>query len=147
MSTTGEASTQAPEGAVAITAKDVLAQPAPEKFENIELWVVTSFGKSETVMIRPDIGESGKLQQSPLDGSFLGLMFEFHAGDKKNELTGRQFFSLGAGVSYKFAYHAMPVYKNGESPAEMEMKRRERVRVQLLEQKAAKLAEGLDDDA
>ncbi len=145
MSDAGESTREAPEGATSVTAKDVLAQAAPERYEDVELWVVTAFGKAETIMIRPSIGESGKLQQSPLDGSFLGLLFEFHAGDEANKLTGRQFFSLGPGISYKLAYHSMPVYKHGESPAEVEMKRRDKLKADRIATLAAQRDEHLDD--
>lgn len=142
-----ETSRTAPEGATPVTAADVQSVPVPERFEDIELWAVTSFGKTETITVRPDIGESAKLQQSPLDGSFIGLMFEFHAGDATNKLTGRQFFSLGPGVSYKVAHHNMPVYKAGNSPVEREMQRQDNEKAKRIAERAALLAEGLDEDA
>lgn len=135
-----------PDGVAAATAADVITLPTPERYEDVELWAVTSFGKSEVITVRPEIGDSAKLQQSPLDGSFIGLMFEFHAGDGKNEITGRQFFNLGPGISYKFAYHKMPHYKNGSSPAEIEMKRRAKVKEDRIAERAALLAQGLDED-
>lgn len=135
-----------PEGATSVTANDVVAAPVPERFEAVELWAVTSFGKTEVITVRPEIGESCKMQQSPLDGSFLAMLFEFHAGDDANKKTGQQFFSLGPGVSYKLAYHQMPIYKEGNSPAEIELARRQKERALAIERRAALLAQDLDED-
>lgn len=142
-----ETTTMPPEGATAVTAVDVLAQSTPERMEKVELWAIESAsGKTVTVMVRPENGESGKLQQSPLDGSFIGLIFEFHGGDK-NEVTGRQFFPIGPGMfNYAIAYHTMPHYKEGNSPAAIEMKRRAKLTEDKIAAKAALLAHGLDED-
>lgn len=142
----GEATTEVPEGAVAVTAKDVLSQPAPEKFEDVEYWrIVSSAGLAEAVRIRPSIGEKGELQVSPLDGSVLALKFEFKGGEK-NERTGRQFFPMNNVFHWDIAYVHEAVYKEGESPAEIELKRRAKARETRIEEKAAALAEGLDED-
>lgn len=142
-----EATTTAPDGAVSVTATDVISQGTPERFERVELWAIESAaGKSVTVLVRPENGESAKLQQSPLDGSFIGLMFEFHGG-VKNEVTGRQFFPIGPGMfNYSFAYHDMPHFKEGTSPAELELKRREKEKADRIEARARQLAAGLDED-
>jgi hypothetical protein len=146
MSTAGERTTQAPEGAVSVTAKDVIAVAVPDRFEDVEYWALkTTTGLTETLRIRKEIGEKGELQVSPLDGSVLGLKFEFHSGDAKNEVTGRRFVPVASLFYFDIAFHKDPVYKNGESPAEVELKRRQKLREQSIQERAAKLAENLDD--
>lgn len=142
----GERTAHAPEGAVAVTAKDVISTPVPDRFENVEYWLLkTTTGLTETLRVRTEIGEKGELQVSPLDGSLLGLKFEFHSGDEKNELTGRRFVPVASLFFFDIAYHKDAVYKNGESPAEIELKRRQKQRETTIQERAAKLAENLDD--
>lgn len=141
-----ETTAQTPEGAVAVTAKDVISQAVPERLEDVEYWLVkSSAGLVESVRIRPEIGEKAELHTSPLDGSVLGIRFLFKNGDAQNEISGRRYMPMQNIFHFDIAYHKDPVYKNGESPAEVELKRRARAREQSLQQRAAKLAEGLDD--
>lgn len=140
-----DTTTTPPEGATPITSADVISGPTPERYEDVELWVMTSTtGLKETVIIRPEKGESGKIQQSPLDGSFLSIKFEFHGGEK-NEKTGQQLFPFASLFNYAVAFHKLPIYKEGASPIDLELKRRENLKLMRIQERAAKLAEGLDD--
>lgn len=146
MSTAGEPSVTAPEGAVPVTAKDVVSQAVPERYEDVEYWLLkTPAGITETLRVRPEIGDKAKLQLSPLDQSVLGIHFEFRGGEK-NEVTGRRYVPMQSLFFYDQAFVKEAVYKNGESPADIELKRRAKLRETKIAIKAAKLNENLDDD-
>lgn len=136
----------APEGAVSVTAADVISPLVPERIEKVELWAMTSStGFKEVITVRPENGDVAAVQKSQFDGSLLAVHFEFHSGPK-NELSGRQYFPLGpGGYSYAIAFVEMPHYKEGDGPVQREMKRRDDARVKTIQERAAKLAEGLDD--
>lgn len=142
-----ETSVTPPEGAKAKTANDIVSQPVPERIEEVELWSFTSINgfTSEPIMMRPELGEKAVVQHSPLDGSFLGVLFELRSGDDRNEKTRRVFYPAGAGLyCFEQQFHKMPHYKPGDSPLEREMKRKADLKAQSLQEKAAKLAAGLD---
>lgn len=146
MSHAGEPVTAAPEGAVPVTAKDVISQAVPERYEAVEYWLLkTPAGITETLRVRPEIGDKAKLQLSPLDQSVLGIHFEFHGGEK-NEVTGRRYVPMQSLFFYDQAFVNEAVYKNGESPADVELKRRAKLRESQLALKAERLNENLNDE-
>jgi len=142
-----ETSATPPEGAKAVTANDVISQPVPERVEDVELWSFTSVTgfTLPPIMVRPENGEKANVLQSPLDNSFHGVLFELRDGTDKNEKTRRVYFPIGAGLyNFEQQFHKMPHYKAGDSPIEREMKLQKDKRDNSIQQKAARLAAGLD---
>jgi hypothetical protein len=142
-------SNKAPEGARAVTAKDVISKAEPVGVENIEYWLfVSPQGQKEVVRIRPDIGEKGEYHRSPLDGSVLGIRFVFKTGDQQNEVSGERYVPVSTGAVFFVDCGKVKenVYREGESPAELELKRRAAARAQSIQERAAKLNESLDED-
>jgi hypothetical protein len=119
----------------------------PDRYEEVEYWLIKSAtGLTESFRVRLEIGEKVDIQASPIDGSLLGLSVKFMTGDDKNEMAGRRFFPMQNIFHFDIAKSKDPVYKEGESPAELELKRRKQLHMEAIQRKAAKLAEGLDDE-